>query len=235
MSRLLAICALACGLSSACGETGQERIELDLAVRGTSATSLESDGAVFVLERADVAVGPLYFCASEGADVELCETALAQLTQVISINGLAPQVELPAKLQGTTGEVRSALYDYGISWFLTETAPAPAGDPQHSAVLEGRVARDGRELRFSALVDVVPLTVGGSAVHGQHTRHELSNGDLLTIAVDPYAWLRPVDVDALFALDSEGTGSVIIEPGSQAYEAILQSMQNRAPIQFAWE
>jgi hypothetical protein len=67
-------------------------------------------------------------------------------------------------------------------------------------------------------------------VHGQRTRQNLRDGELLTLAVDPYLWLRPLDVDALFALDTQGTGQVSIERGSQAYEAILQGMQNRAPV-----
>ena len=75
---------------SACGNTGQEHLALNLAVRGTQQTSLESNGAIFTLTRAQVAVGPLYFCATQAADTELCEAALAELTRAVLIDGLAP-------------------------------------------------------------------------------------------------------------------------------------------------
>ncbi len=222
-------------LGSACGTTGQERIELSLAVRGSERTGLEEKGASFTLTRAQVAVGPIYFCAAAGADTELCETALAELTQVVIIDGLAPTVDTGLTLPGTTGFVQSAQYDYGVAWLLTRAQPAPLPQVAHSAVLEGTVTRDGRTLSFVANIDALPLMPGATAVHGQRTQHKLADGDLLTLSVDPYAWLVPIDVDALFALDAQGTGQVVIERGSQAYEAILQSMQNRAPVQFEWE
>ena len=131
--------------------------------------------------------------------------------------------------------VHSALYDYGVVWLLTQPRPAPLPGIEHSAMLEGKVSRDGRELGFVAYVDVLPNAPGGNAVHGQRTLHDLEDGDLLTLVVDPYLWLRPIDVDALFALDADGDGQVVIERGSQAYEAILQGMQNRAPVQFEWQ
>jgi len=221
-------------LGASCGDTGQDHVTLKLATRGSDARSLEVDGATFVLQRAEVAVGPVYFCAAEGADTSLCDAALAELTEVVTVDALAPQSALPQKVHGVTGEVRSAIYDYGVSWFLTEQAPAPSGSAQHSAVLEGDLSRDGRTLHFVAEIDAVPLTVGASAVHGQHTRCQLGEVDVLTLVVDPYLWLRPVDVEALFALDPQATGKVTIAPGSQAYEAILQGMQNRAPVQFEW-
>lgn len=220
---------------SACGNVGQEHLVLNLAVRGTQQTSIEADGAVFKLTRAQVAVGPLYFCAADAADTELCETSLAELTQAVVIDALAPVSETGLELPGTTGVVNSVLYDYGVVWLLAQPTPGPLAGVEHSAILEGTVTRDGRELGFVAYVDVLPNAPGATAVHGQRTRQDLADGELLTLAVDPYLWLRPVDVGALFALDVEGSGRVVIERGSQAYEAILQGMQNRAPVQFEWQ
>ncbi len=222
-------------LLAACANVGQEHLALNLAVRGTQQTSLEVNGAVFTLTRAQVAVGPLYFCAADAADTELCETALAELTRAVVIDALAPASETGLELPGTTGVVNSVLYDYGVVWLLTQSMPAPLMGVEHSAILEGTVARDGRELAFVALIDVLPIGPGATAVHGQRTRQDLKDGGLLTLAVDPYLWLRPVDVDALFALDAEGSGKIVIARGSQAYEAILQGMQNRAPVQFEWQ
>lgn len=226
---------LVCWLVAGCAETGGERFDVPLSARGTERTSFEKGAAVFRLTRADVAVGPLYFCASESAELELCEAAIAEFLEARVLNGLDPGVRELGELAGTSGEIRSALYDYGVTWLLTQQAPRPDPGVEHSAILEGTLTQAGRELRFTARVDVLPRTRGSNAVHGQPTREQLGENDRLTLAIDPYAWLAAIDVDALFALDPELTGQVEIERGSQAYEAILQGMQNRAPVRFEWE
>jgi hypothetical protein len=220
--------------ASSCGETGQERLEVALSAHGTAQHSIEVDGATFTLTRAEVALGPFYFCASESADSELCEAALAELTQGVTIDGLRAEPQALPPLAGTSGDIHSVIYDYGIAWLLTESAPEALTLLGHSAVLEGNVTRGDKSLRFVAAVDVLPRVAGAHVVNGQRTEHVLGEGDELTLSVNPTFWLRPINVDALFELDSAGTGEVVIERGSQAYEAILQSMQNRAPVQFEW-
>jgi hypothetical protein len=175
-------------------------------------------------------------CASENPGIELCEVAVAELTDSVRIDGLDADAQPAAELDATTGRIGSALYDYGVSYLLTEPAPraaqaAPAG---HSAVLEGEVERAGERLAFSAAVDVVPLAAGELA-GAQRTSHRVrGEGERLVVEIEPYAWLTRIDVDALFALDDDGDGQVRIEPGTQAYESIVQGMQNRAPAKLIW-
>jgi hypothetical protein len=133
--------------------------------------------------------------------------------------------------------VRSGLYDYGIVFLLTHNAPmAIAGAPEgHSAVLEGNVERAGEVRRFQAQVDIEPAVPGDTAVSAQRTDHEIAGeGEDLTVSVDPYAWLANIDVDALFALPVDENGITQLSDGTQAYEALLQGLQNRAPARFVW-
>lgn len=224
---------LVCG----CGETGQERVEVGLFARGEAARPVALGDAQLTLTRADIAFGPAYFCASEGARAELCEVALAELRQTVLVHGLDPSEQALGALPATTGEVRSSLYDYGISWLLTETAPrasevAPGG---HSAILEGTLVQGARTLRLSVALDVTPRARGDAALNGQRTSHVIAGaGERLTLTVDPQRWVDRLDPSALFALDGDGDGAVTLAPGTQPYESILQGMVNRAPIGFAW-
>ena len=238
MRRALAAATGALSLAClACGDTGSERVEIPAVARGSAQTSLSVGAASFKLNRAQVGFGPVYFCATAGAEVELCEVALAELLTTLTIDGLDAQSQPIGTLQATTGSVRSALYDYGISWLLTQQAARPSdGSPGgHSALLDGSVERDGRTLSFSVQVDIKPRGPGDAAVNAQRTSHEISGrSDRLTVAVDPYRWLENVELDPLFALDSDGDGNVVIAEDTQAYQAIVQGMTNGAPVQFVW-
>jgi hypothetical protein len=221
----------------ACGDTGQEHVQIPTAARGSERDSISVNGTILRLIRAEVAFGPVYFCATEGADVGLCDVALAELLDTVTIDGLSAADVRIGSLSATTGSVRSALYDYGISWLLTRNNPrASAGAPQgHSAILEGTAESQGSVLRFSAQVDITPLSRGDAAVNARRTSFEItSSSDRLTIALDPYRWLERIDVDELFALDVDGDGAVELGPEHQAYQAIVQGMANRAPAEFVW-
>lgn len=231
----VAYIALGLAALAACGETGQEHIRLPLFAQGTAQTELTLEDAMIQLTRADVALGPLYFCAASGADVELCQTAMAEFLDTVVLDTLEAAPRRLGDLAGVSGQVRSALYDYGVSWLATQQAPEARTELGHSAVLEGTITREARAIRFRALIDLVPRTRGGMAVFGQPTRHELGEGDQLTLSLDPYLWLGGIDLEALFARVPEDSDEVRIEAGSQAYEAILQGMQNRAPVAFTWE
>lgn len=219
----------------ACADTGGERVTAELFVRGTEPAALEVEDARFELTRAEIAVGPVYFCAAERADAELCERALAEFRSAAVIDALDPTPRRVGRVRGTSGEIRSAMYDYGIPWLLTQQAPLPLEDVSHSAILEGSVTRGEARVAFTAHVDITPRTRGALSVNGRGLRAELDETERVTIEVDPYPWLRAIHLDTLFALDDDGDGEVVIEPGTQPYEAILQGMQNRASPRFAFE
>lgn len=219
----------------ACGDTGRERVQISFDAVGSAPRVLEVDGARLTLTRADVAFGPAYFCASDKAEAELCEVALTELRDVVVVNALAPAAQPLGVLSGTTGEVRSAMYDYGIYWLLPAAQPTRAALEGHSAILEGMLERAGESLRFRAAVAVVPSGRGKFAVHALRTQHEIGeDGARLTVRFDPHFWVDRLDVDALFALDEDGDGEVVIPPETLSHESILQGMTSRAPAQFAW-
>lgn len=222
----------------ACAEVGgREHVRLRLSASGTAPRTVTLGSAQLLLTRADVAFGPAWFCSSEGARAELCEVALAELRSTVLVRALDPaQAEL-GELVATTGEVRSAMFDYGYSWLLTAEVPrpspvAPAG---HSAVLEGTLRQGERTLRFAVALDVKPRLRGEAALNGQRTRYTISEAsERLNVGFDPHAWVERLEPEALFALDSDGDGAIVIEPGTSAYESVLQGMTSRAPATFAW-
>jgi hypothetical protein len=224
-------------LLGACGDTGQARVRIAAEARGTSRASITVGETRFTLTRAEVGFGPVYFCATEGARVELCEVALAELLETVTLDGLASESRAIGELAATTGSVRSAFFDYGISWLLTRSAPqANPGAPEgHSAILEGQAANDSGMLRFSARIEIDPLSRGDAAVNARRTSVEISQSPpRLTVSLDPYRWLERIDVEALFALDADADGTVELAPEDQAYQAIVQGMTSRAPVVFEW-
>ena len=95
--------------------------------------------------------------------------------------------------------------------------------------------RGDRTLRFRADIDVRPRIRGDLAVNGQRTRHMIdADGARLSVAFDPHAWIDRLDVDALFAEDTDGDGAVLLDPSSANYESIVQGMLSRAPARFVW-
>jgi hypothetical protein len=231
--------ATAMVLLGACGDTGQARVALPLLVQGEGGSSLQVGVATWTLERAQVAFGPAYFCASEGgAEVEFCQEALLELTETVTIDGLSEQAEQAGSLCGVSGAVRSVMYDYGFTWLQRGPAPrANPGAPQgHSARLQGEVRQGDRQLAFSADIDLAPRARGNLTQIGQSTSFEVdAHTRSLTVVAEPLRWLERIDLEKLFALDEDGDGEVRIAPGSQAHEAIVQGMQNRAPLRFRWE
>ena len=239
MRWLLARRLVALAVFSLCGceDAGRARIEVLLEGAGTGDVTLSGGEAALTLTRADVSFGPIYFCASEGAAAELCGAALLEHTETETLEALSSAPESLGKLRGITGSVRSALYDYGISWLATSQSPEPnAGSAQrHSAVLEGVIESAGQRVEFLAEIDVPPRSRGTLAMNGQPARHELTeHTKRLRVVANPVRWFERVDLDALLASAGEGDGPLTIAPGSQAYEAIVLGMQNRAPLEFSW-
>jgi hypothetical protein len=224
-------------LLGACGDTGSERLVVPISAHGTPARDVAVRGGTLRLERADVAFGPLYLCATESAETELCEAALAELLSVHTFDALSSQPRQLGELEATTGTVRSGFFDYGISWLLTRQAPHadPGSASGHSARLVfSAEADDGTSLAVTADVDIEPIAPGDAAVNGLRTQHALREGDRLTVSLDASAWLSRVRVDRLRELDEDGDGRVTLAPGSQPYEAIVQGMTVNAPVRFGW-
>ena len=153
---LLLKAALA-SLLLACSGTGQPEVSYPAYAIGSSAEPFAADDWTVTLEEATVAFGPVYFCAARSGSATLCETAVGEITRITSLNALTADPQPIGTVHGFEGDVRSASYDYGVHWFLTESAPVadPAAPNGHSLHVRGTARRGADELPFVAEVDAL--------------------------------------------------------------------------------
>ena len=221
-------------LLTACGQTGQERLAVDVAARGGPQTFTAGLWDVTLTE-ALVAVGPIYWCATAAASADLCPAATFELRESATMDGLAVEPQLIGSATGVTGEVRSAVYDYGISWLTTQNEPTPT-----SGSIDGRSARfagvattAGRSLAFTAVLDVEPQIQGTYAVQGARAAATIAPPTtLLTLTARPDLWFAAVDFDSAAASDAT---SVEITSDSIAGNTVRIGMTANAPLTFIWE
>jgi hypothetical protein len=242
IARILPIFALL----AACGQTGQELYPLRVEGAGTATATLTvparapascaapcaCDGGDWqvVLERADVAFGPLYLCASERAEPDLCPESLAELLEVGVIDALDPAPALLGEGLALTGRAQSAMWDYGRSWLFTSASvrPDPSAPGGHSLVLRGTATRGATRLRFAADVDVDPSEAGLYGVQSAPVRHDFVGPyERLLVRVDAGAWVARVNFDELAcARASADDEDVAIVRGTTPYNALYGAMTN---------
>lgn len=222
---------------SCIGDTGREHVQLSLSARGTAPSPVTLGAATLTLTRAELAFGPAYLCASDQGRAEFCELAMGELRETRVLDALDPNPQPLGTMAATTGSVGSLLYDYGISWLLTQPAPRVSSSAAggHSALLEATLTEGARSLRLRAEIDITPHGPGELAINGQRTQHEIRGDEPLTLLVDPQRWLDRLDPSALLALDADGDGQLTILAGTPAYESIVQGLVNRAPVALRWE
>jgi hypothetical protein len=207
-------------LLTACAPPGQRAIDVPVHGQGIAPAPFAAGAWTVTLDRAEVAFGPFWLCASEGADVELCPTALVELREPVTIDALDPSMQMLATARGLTGTVRSAMYDLGIVWLATEpgSRALPGAPEAHTAVFRGTATDGARTIRFAVDLDVEPAGAGQTIVVGQRTMRELSGADVLVVRVDPTAWFRRVDFDELATHPGD---PIPIERGDPAYESLI--------------
>jgi len=234
--RMARVLVIAIPWLGGCGDTGRALFTTPLVARGTAPRDVAVAGGAVRLREAAVGFGPLYLCATESAESELCETALAEWRDVAVVDALSDEVQGLGELVASTGAVRSAFLDYGISWTLTEQRPRARVLSGHSARLVFEVVPDAAPaLVVHADIDILPLVPGDAAVNALRTRGELGPRRAPSVVLDPSAWLRRVRIDDLVALDDDGDGLVRLPTNAQAYEAIVQGMTVNAPPQLVWD
>ncbi len=217
--------ALAALLAAACGTTGAEPFAYPIAVTGAGASFPIGDWQV-TLERAELALGPIYLCATAADSPDLCAVAQGEFTDVAVVDLLAAAPQAIGEVDSLAGDVRSAMLDYGISWFTTQTAATAGSELGHSAHLTGTAIRGDITLSFDALVDVVPPLRGSPALVGVRARVDAPDEtSRLLLRINPGAWLLGVDFDALAA---QGP-SVEIRPGDPAHAAIAFALTTQPP------
>lgn len=226
---LLALCG--------CVDDGRSRATVELLARGAASPVLVDGGWTITLTRADVAFGPAYLCATAAASSELCTTAVLEFLEAQTIDGLDPVPTPLGILEGVTGSVRSAQYDFGIPFLLTESMPTPlpGSVSGHSALLEATATDGVDSFDLSITLDVAAPVSGTTAIVGAPLVALIpESGATLTIAVDPREWLRGLDWAALNATPRGVGEKVVIATDSLDHDSVLRSMTVNHPPAFSF-
>ncbi|WP_438015691.1 hypothetical protein WMF18_33175 [Sorangium sp. So ce315] len=222
-----------------CAGTGQPEVSYLAYAEAAPPGEIAAGAWTVALDEAAVAFGPVQFCAAASGSATLCSTAIAELLSIAQVDLLAAAPQPLGRVRGFEGEIRSASFDYGIHWFLTESAPArsPAAPGGHSAHLRGRATRGDDVLEFVADVDAVPQFQGQRAVPSVAAAATIGAAPVrLAVRFDVGAWLARVDFDALFegAGAEGGAAAAAIAPGSRAHNALVIAMTAQSPPEFVW-
>lgn len=221
--------------AAGCAGTGQPEVSYQAFAVGSDPAPFPAGAWTVTLDEATVAFGPVYFCASATGSATLCEVALAELTEVTAVDAVDPAPQPLGLIRGFAGDIRSASFDYGIHWFLTDTNPvaAPEAPGGRSARFRGRAERDGAPpLSFTADVEILPQYQGQRAVPSAPAAATVGDeGARLEVRFDPRAWVERVDFDDLAAA---GVTEVTIAPGDRAHDALVIAMVAQRPPAFAW-
>lgn len=215
-----------------CGDTGLARVTFPIHGAGT-APAFEEDGWSVTIERADVAFGPLYLCATPFADTDVCPQAEAEFLGAATIDATDESPQMIGDAGAVTATVRSAMFDYGRTWLLTEERVRDYRDLRgHSAIFEVRADDGTTAIEIRAEVDVDPGNAGQSAVIGAPAGpHEIAGDEALIATIDAAAWWRRVDFDRIAAMGTD----VTLAPGDPDYETLVIAMTAGSVPALTWE
>lgn len=231
---LLSLLVVAAPALGGCSGTGQPEVAYQAFAAAKAPAPIQAGDWTVTLDEASVAFGPVYFCAASSGSADLCETAVGELTEIRAVDLLDPTPQSLGEARGFTGTIRSASYDYGIHWFLTEEAPtaAEAAPGGHSAHFAGQATKAGSSLRFVADVDVIPQFQGQRAVPSAAASAVIEGSSVrLDVAFDPGSWLSKVDFDLAHP---EPESSYAITAGSRNHGALVIAMTAQTPPVFTW-
>ncbi len=218
MYRYLYIAILA-----ACGPAAQTSVLLQATAVGSPVINVSAGEWTVTLDRAELGFGPVYFCAAAAA--RACDAATAEITSIATVNLLDATPQPIGDVNGLSGNIRSATWDYGITWLTTERAPNARTPSGHSLVLSGVATRGVQSVPFSVALDAIPLQPGTQAVLGAKTNATLADGGSLRVTFDVAQWVSGID----FA-----TVPPVITSADEAYQAISIAMTANAPPTFQW-
>lgn len=216
-----------------CSEAGQSELYYPVTATSNVSSPLIVGEWTFNLDQASVLFGPVYFCAAATGAATLCSTAMAEIRSESTIDLLNPEPQSLGDVHGFSGTIRSASYDHGIHWFVTETEPR-ADDMAlggHSAVFTGQAQRGGQTVAFEARVDVQPPIQGERAVSRVLQPVVIENENAaLEVRFDLAQWLSAIDFNAAAAAGIP----VLIEPNAAQHSKMVNVMSNLAPPTFVW-
>ena len=231
---VVALCMVGAGVLPACGvEPAQHAVTYPVVAHGIENAPFDVGDWHVTLSRADLALGPVYFCATAGASSTLCPSALEELRAVATIDGLSAAEQLVGTVDGNTGGIHSAAYDFGITWFASERAPkvqeGSAGG--HSARFAGTAVKDGVSVAFTGDIDIVTPIQGERVVFGRRLNADINGPDVkLVVEIDPRVWFQRVDFDVV----AQGGSQVGFAADSQARNQLFASITQQAPPSFTW-
>jgi hypothetical protein len=202
------------------------------------------------IERAELAFGPLYLCAGTQAG-ELCDAARLEWLGSVRIDLKDPDPRRAGTLSGTTGRVRSWMYDLGISSQLTQNEPFVLDAAQKlggaSLVVEGRASGGGSEVPFAVAVVVqqgaevergVPVVRKGK---GDVFNHDVTGSEPgLWVQFDASAWLSRLDLRSELAKSACATEGDCSEPlrfapDGVAYRGLHNAVVSGRRPELNWE
>ena len=221
---------------AACNEAAQREVELPIEGAGVAAPTWSEGEWTFSLERALVGFGPLYFCKTAAADYDLCPTALLEYRDSATIDALSEHTQALGQLRGLSRTLRSAIFDYAISWRLSAPRPLPTEGAVegNSASLVLRARKPGREVVIRADLRIAPIVAGSFVVRGVRTNFTVDGpGDKLVVRVDPRAWWAEVGLVAF--LESNAGDSLVLAEGTPPYNALVIGMTASAQPRFDWQ
>jgi hypothetical protein len=223
------VTALFVVLDSACIESPQEIVSYEAVAVPTGSNVRTVNEWTVTLARADIALGPFYFCAAASGSSTLCESSIAELRTVTVVDGIAKSPVRLGRVEGFTGVIKSAAFDYGISWFDTQTAPT-AGT--HSMHIEGIAENRASKITFVADVDIVPQYQGQNAIPTAPADANVSTRTTrLEVHIDPARWFGQVDFEGVRA---RGETTLVIAPGTLEHNQLLLGIKNLAPPELRW-
>jgi hypothetical protein len=235
---LLVFAGASTAAAPGCIEASQEPVAYDAVAVTRGNGTLLIDGWTVTLSRADVALGPFYFCAAASGSSTLCASSISELTTVSVVNALAAAPSALGTVHGFSGVIQSASFDFGISWFDTQTeaTPAPALPGGHSIHLEGAAQKGPTRIPFVADVDVVPQYQGQNAVSTAPAAADVSSSATrLEVVLEPAGWLKQLHFDDIAStVAMTGQTPFVIAPGTIEHGAILVGLKNLTPIELRW-
>ena len=202
-----------------------------------------SDGWRVTLDQAELAFGPVYLCSGITAG-DLCDTARMEWLGSAVIDLLDPRVRQVGHLNGTSGEVRSWMYDHGLAsrvdgmGYVELDAAEQLGG--HSLVLRGVAVRGSSTIPFSLDLQLmqheeteqgVPLVRKSQSE--SFYRDVTGEEDALRIRFDPRSWFQSVDFDSY--TDSIASEEELVwGEDDQARRAIRNAVIVGERAQFSW-
>lgn len=236
----------------ACTDVGQRYAEVPLLVSGTDLSEplLAAGDVTLTIERAELAFGPLYLCAGTQAG-DLCETARLEWLDSVRVDLTNTAPRRAGTLSGTTGRVRSWMYDLGISSQLIREEPFVLDAARElggaSLIVEGRASRGNLDVPFEVAVVIqqgseaergVPVVRKGTA---DVFNHDVTGREqALSVVFDAASWLRSMDLSAELATSACETAGACAEalhlaPDGQAYRGLHNAVVSGRRPRFDFE